>query len=256
MQQRGCWVLLLSFDLLASSTPLRAQSSFRGRVATQGDNSIADAEVSIAGQATQTDSGGKFAILAVPVGTHLVRIRRIGYAPKVLSATFAANEAKSVTIVLERGPEDLPELNVTVKNVKPVEYGWTSRYDDYFRRRQVGLGRFLSRPDIERMHAARTPNLLAGIAGIGLRFYHLGPGGTGVEFRRCEKVGVWVDGRLQTAPTILGENASGALERALGELLESIAPSQIELMEVYRGPAEMPAEYLGDACAAVVIWTR
>jgi hypothetical protein len=32
-------------------------------------------------------------------------------------------------------------------------------------------------------------------------------------------------------------------------------PSQIELVEVYRGPAEMPPEFLPDECA-IVIWTR
>jgi hypothetical protein len=87
-----------------------------------------------------------------------------------------------------------------------------------------------------------------GIAGIRLRFYHSGPGGTDVEFSRCPRVSVWIDGQKQrfVAGTGLG----------LGELLDRVLPSQIALMEVYRGPAEMPAESLDDSCAAVAIWTR
>jgi TonB-dependent Receptor Plug Domain. len=39
-------------------------------------------------------------------------------------------------------------------------------------------------------------------------------------------------------------------------LLGSLRPSDIEAVEVYRGPSEVPIEALGDACAAIYIWTR
>jgi len=35
-----------------------------------------------------------------------------------------------------------------------------------------------------------------------------------------------------------------------------VLPSQIEMIEVYREPAEMPAEFLDDSCAVIAIWTR
>jgi hypothetical protein len=38
--------------------------------------------------------------------------------------------------------------------------------------------------------------------------------------------------------------------------LDDVLPSQIEAMEIFRGPAEMPAEFLDDSCAAIAIWTR
>lgn len=41
-----------------------------------------------------------------------------------------------------------------------------------------------------------------------------------------------------------------------GEMLQRILPSQIEMIEVYVGPAQMPAEALGNSCAAIMIWTR
>jgi hypothetical protein len=42
----------------------------------------------------------------------------------------------------------------------------------------------------------------------------------------------------------------------IGAALDRLLPSQTELMELYRGPAEMPAEFLDDSCAAIVISTR
>jgi hypothetical protein len=87
-------------------------------------------------------------------------------------------------------------------------------------------------------------------------------------------VSVWVDGWRQRYPEIPEEarnaartkrmTASGFLRStgpdtlgmALGNLLERVLPSQIELMEVYKGASQIPAEFLDDSCAAVVMWTR
>lgn len=32
--------------------------------------------------------------------------------------------------------------------------------------------------------------------------------------------------------------------------------SDIEAVEVYRGPTELPAEAVGNGCAAIFVWTR
>lgn len=42
----------------------------------------------------------------------------------------------------------------------------------------------------------------------------------------------------------------------VGEMLDRIDPTQIELMEVYQGPGIIPGEFLDDSCAVIVIWTR
>ena len=40
------------------------------------------------------------------------------------------------------------------------------------------------------------------------------------------------------------------------EALEYLRPSDIEMIEVYRGVGQIPGEFLVDSCAAIVIWTR
>ncbi len=44
--------------------------------------------------------------------------------------------------------------------------------------------------------------------------------------------------------------------RTTGDLLTVFRPQNIEAIEIYRGPSELPPEAMGNACAAVFIWTR
>jgi hypothetical protein len=42
----------------------------------------------------------------------------------------------------------------------------------------------------------------------------------------------------------------------VGELLDRIKPSDIEMMEIFRGPSELPPEFNDGNCGAIAIWTR
>ena len=46
------------------------------------------------------------------------------------------------------------------------------------------------------------------------------------------------------------------LSRDVSHELRDIVPSSLQLVEVYRGVARLPARYAADACAVVLIWTR
>ena len=39
-------------------------------------------------------------------------------------------------------------------------------------------------------------------------------------------------------------------------MLSRISARGIEMMEVFRGPGQIPAAFHWDGCAAIVIWTR
>jgi len=242
----------------------------RGTVMTIEGLPIAEAEIRIVGtsHAATSDPKGWFVISGLEKGEFVVQARRIGYKAQQFGARlWRDEEVKEVKIVLERGEYQLPELVVTARQLKPIEYGWTTRFDDFFRRRKVGLGVYLLRSDIERKGAAgRTPSLLAGIRGVSLRFRHHGPSGTDVRIAGCDRVSVWIDGNKQRYPDYSKPfyKPTGGLVNfkpdtvpiITGSYLERVVPSQIELMEIYRGAAEMPAEFLDDSCAAIAIWTR
>ncbi|HEV8711497.1 MAG TPA: carboxypeptidase regulatory-like domain-containing protein [Candidatus Binatia bacterium] len=225
----------------------------RGRVTSVTGRPISQAEVILrtAGRRAVTDDSGRFAITALPEGEQLILVRRIGFRPLELIAIFKPGKALESAIVLELAPHSLPDVEVVGRPAKPIEYAWTMKYDGFFERRRKGFGHFLTREQIEKRRPWRTPNLLAGIAGITLRFVGPGIGMTEVEFSRCRKIGVWIDGTAQRPPDSGLDNLL-----VIGEMLDLIRPSQIEAMEVYSGPAELPAEYSSGVCAAIVIWTR
>ncbi len=153
-----------------------------------------------------------------------------------------------MAIFLIAGAFDLPDVTVTVKSAKPIEYANTAKYDEFFRRKQVGLGRYLSRRDIDRKAASQTVSLILGLPGVRVMLGVPGVSPTHVWFRGCTQVSVWVDGWM------LSPQARTPAE--LGELLDRIHPLVIEMIEVYDSPAVMQAEFLGDSCAAIAIWTR
>lgn len=261
-------VLLLLLNVLPGPPEVDGAGTdtpIRGVVTTAEGLPIEGAEVTVAGTTlgATTDSDGRFVLRGLPVGSSAIRIRRIGYKAPILGATRLEGESKNARIVLERGTYELPEITVQAASLKPIEYGWTTRDDDFFRRKHIGFGRFLTRADIERKQPYRTANLLAGIPGVSLRFRHPGASGTEVRFTRCERVGVWIDGTKQRYTSVsYGGGSRTPFARMpdtaainVGIHLENVLPSQIEAMEIYRGPSEMPAEFI-DSCAAIVIWTR
>lgn len=269
--------LLLAFlDCALFATHLAAQgrvAGLRGVVTGVQGQPLEGVELTVVGAAPTaiSDMQGRFALDGIEPGWRILTIRRIGFRAQRLGAELKDGEVKEVSIVLEAGVFELPELTVSARSLKPVEYAWTTRYDDFFRRRRTGFGVFLTRADIERRHPFHTPNLLAGVSGVKLRFRHAGLSGTDVAFLGCERVSVWIDGQKQRYPDIpsddLGRkpNPGSTMMRsrrmdttamATGSYLQRVLPIQIELLEVFRGPSEMPAEFLDDSCAAVAIWTR
>jgi hypothetical protein len=249
--------------LVAGRAYAQADSSaqLRGRVTTRMQIPLPLAEITVLGaepRTVMTDSAGRFLVRDLPVGQRVVRVRRIGFKPQYLSATLVAGEAKEFNIILEAGAYELPDVEVTANLAKPIEYAWTTKYDEFFRRRQVGLGKFITRDDFEKKNPYRTSSILFGIPGAHVRFS--GHERTEIWFTGCNHISVWIDGFQVRAIKQLGgmqpSRGAGPTPAEIGELISGILPSQIELVEVYSGPARMPAEYLGDSCAAIAFWTR
>jgi hypothetical protein len=44
--------------------------------------------------------------------------------------------------------------------------------------------------------------------------------------------------------------------RGIYGAMSSVKPERIQIMEVYPNISSIPAEFLADACAVVVIWTK
>ncbi len=253
---------LLSYHLtlLFAAASLRAQdthSRVAGRVTDLNGAPLRGAEITVMERSTtaSTDSLGFFVVESLPPGEYKLRVRRIGFRAQLLSLTVPSRQMKQLWIVLESGPQILPDVEVKGTQIKPAEYAYTHKYDDFFRRKRVGLGYYLTRDQIETRASFDTPRLLSWVPGVQIRFQSYN--NADVVMRSCRSVGVWIDGAKQRYPDFYRRprNKPDSLNIAVGNLLSRVLPSHVELLEVYRGPAEMPAEFLEDECA-IVIWTK
>jgi len=276
----ACWLLVfLSFFAVPAIAHSQSDMfhTIRGRVISRGGDPITAAEATILGSAVtaQTDSSGWFQLAGVPSGVAVLRVRRIGFNPQYLRVNLGSAASLRIEIMLDPGPQILPEITVTAKEAKPVEFAWTTKYDDFFRRHTLGLpgGTFVSGDDIKRRPAIHTAELIEQyVPGARLIEHFLGVGGTEIKFPRCDggHVGVWIDGRKvnwqpeyqrAVATSLLPGKDSEEKERArkrateLADVLNDINPSQIQFMEVYRGIGSIPGEFSG-GCGAIAIWTK
>jgi hypothetical protein len=151
---------------ITTAAPMRfdvpATTTFTGTALDSMKTPVADAEVSIPdlGLVASTDARGNFRITGVAVGRHSVRVRKIGYDVVDQSVVFAAGAVTEKALVLSR-ITTLDSVNVTARNA-PVDEAMRLFEEN----RKIGLGKFLTRDDLEKSRDRRMGDLLAQMPGV------------------------------------------------------------------------------------------
>jgi hypothetical protein len=234
-------------NLLGGQQPARGVT-VRGMVRADDGRGIPLAEVSdhASGMKVSADSSGAFVLPDVPVGDRIIDVRRIGFGAQQFPITLVAGKNRNVALMLPPITQALPDVNIADRLAKPARYANTRRYDEFYTRRAQGFGTFLTREDIDRKFKTNTPELLQGVPGMKVKRI-------GNEWRiqslQCQ-MGFGEDPQKWIRVFIDGMDVGDASE------LTTVNPAQIEAMEIYKGPAELPAEARGKGCAAIFIWTR
>jgi hypothetical protein len=176
----------------------------------------------------------------------------------------------------EKPAQPLPPVTVAEKQPPTLE---EAKYAPFFQRKKVGLGTFRTRAEFDSAGATDLVSALQGIPGVAISSTFNPYGQFELRFRmsRCPgqppNIAIYVDGHrravfgrltgnkgseLSTIFTPKAEEKSSCEECAkIGEALASIPLSSVQFIEFYRGPGQIPAELdRGDACAALVVWTR
>jgi hypothetical protein len=189
------------------------------------------AVVTVVGQPLRatTDSEGRFTLSPIPPGPHTLLVRALGYHPATLELTLVPGQVLHEGFTLRQRTIALAELTV-VAIPEPL-----GRLAGFYERRKIGRGKFITREDIDRRLTNDITDYFLGMAGVRVN-------NSGVRFLRCQRIAVYWNGvRLR------GDAKDN---------LDLINPADVEAMEIYRGPSELPAEFAGDNCAAIVIWSR
>ncbi|MGE3618095.1 MAG: carboxypeptidase regulatory-like domain-containing protein, partial [Gemmatimonadales bacterium] len=206
---------------------------------------VRDAEVFVMGTEfrAQSDTAGRFTMAGLPLGGQIVQVRKVGYKPQYFVIRLAGGQEWDGRVAIEKLPQTLGEIVVVGKWGKPAQYANTSKYDDFYRRRANGQGRFMTREEIDKQAAGKISDLLKAVPGIRVAF--TAPGQTeDIAFLTCPgyNVSVWIDGQKMTGDVT--------------EILPLITPSDVETMEVYQRQSAIPPEFRDNSCAAIVLWTR
>lgn len=220
--------------------------------------------------AAQSTSDGSFRIAAQP-GEYRLRIQRIGYR-QWFSETFSLQAGQDL--------EMAPRLTPSAVELEPAEVVGQPptrgrSLPEFERRREHGLGKFITRIEFEKSNPRQLTDILLRMPGLRLernpcfmmdtssgpcrnpnflgadpRRYVFRPRGGPISFGNAgdgrEACGllIYVDGRY------VGDGFRTDLDL--------VPVEHVEAIEVYSGASQIPTELnrTGSACGVIVIWTR
>jgi hypothetical protein len=213
----------------------------KGTIRDSLGNPVVGAQIAVGGTnlVAESDEAGEFVLAKAAPGETSIRVRRIGYRPDTTRVTVLAGQTVPVTITISRNTLELAPLVVFGRrNV-------TGRLAGFYERLGRGMGHFLTREQIEKRNPMNMTDLFRLIPGA--RVENRSLGNTVVRFRGARNPPlVWLDG----TPLYAGEFD-----------LNSVDPRSFEGIEIYSGPASVPAEFLGNRSISssggtILLWSR
>ncbi len=219
---------------------LRADSSaLRGQVAANGSHEpIRGARVTVVDHrlAAVTDSSGQFAFTGLGAGVFVIEIGAIGYAGASWQVTLTPGRVLNHRFELDPLPYELPE--VVVKGRQPQ---LVRRFADFERRRQAGMGAYLTQEQIERANPTSLIDVLVTIRGV-------------------QQVCITNDCVAKMARSPPGCYPQYYLDgqESTAYFARHTPPHDVRGVEIYRGSSETPGEFQGSnsGCGVIAIWTK
>ncbi len=245
--------LLLALSALAARAQDAGSIMVFGVVRNAAGVAVQGAEVWIDGTALRvvsTDSG-EFRIDRVPSGRVKVMVRRLGFRPASKKLSVVAGDTKRVSFVLDGLADELEAVIVTASE------GASGRLQEFWARRMVGIGVFITRDEIERRHPPRTADLFQQVMGV-----RVVSGGNGESTRLMAGRQSVSAARSNTSAASgacqLQYYVDGIFMTPNSFTVDEMSIDMIEAIEVFRGPSEVPVRFRQreTGCGLVVIWTR
>ena len=231
-------IFFVGLFALPLASQSRAGASLQGSIRDPSGAPVAFALITVADIRGVADSTGRFSLTNLNPGSTDVLVRRRGFTPKRVSLTLVAGRADSLHVVLIAVPIELAGISTEATTM--------GRMADFERHRANGQGIYIDRAELEKRRTPRLSDVLRRMPGVrivtdrsGRPMLRMGRSSMG---RDCPPE-FWIDGiRAQ----FLG--------------VDDVPVSDIEALEVYRGPSGMPPEFnsrfTNSQCGAVIIWTR
>lgn len=187
-----------------------------------------------------TDETGRFQVQLEP-GLHRMDVRRIGYEGRTLEFQLEAKPLVQLAVALDAIPYELPEIVVTGQRTRLV-FG---PLREFYRRMNEGMGgHYITRDEIERRVPRAVSDLLRSVPGVEVNQVGIDPAQVRMFASRgsCSEPLLFLNGIAVDAPS--------------PDVL--IDPAQVEALEVYTRPLNVPPEFAsqGSTCGVIAIWSR
>jgi hypothetical protein len=222
-------------DSTRAELALVGTAKLTGEVRSLTSEPVAGAEVRVrdARSTALTDSAGRYTLDALPAGTQVVVVRRLGYPIVETPVELRANQTVTRDVLLRR--------SVVLDTMQVV--GERTKYPEFERnRRSNSFGQFLTHEQIKKLHAVEAADLFINIFG----FTALGRGS---QARVVSNKALRAHGECQEANVVI--------DNAEWQSINHVDPSRIAGLEAYADEAFVPARFQGRAqCGVIVIWLR
>lgn len=225
------------------TTPPTPAGTIVGRVQTPQGTPIAGARVAVrgTGAATQTTESGSFELTGTSLGTQVLEVAALGFLLQRPVVDVRPSAPARIELTLAPAPQVLPAIGVVAKR------GKASSFEE---RRNHAAGYFLTADDLERRGVRRFEQLFYAVPGF--RVVPVGIGGSAVYSNRSSSLF-----GEPCSPEVYMNGWRWPVSLATGEPV-GIWVEDIAAVEIYSGPASVPAEFGGgqSRCGAIVIWER
>ena len=201
---------------------------------------VAGAQIGVVGMRGHgvSEDDGTFRIAGIQPGARVVVVRRIGFRPESLAVNITAGTVHDVRIRIRAAPQWVAPVVIDARTSK-----YTGFLRGFYERRDRGTGVFFTAADIEERNPRFVTDLLRTVPGT--RIAVRGAENV-ITFRgfSCLPL-IWIDGNAATA---------AYLDPDLFD------PMTLAGIEVYKGPATVPAALMGvqgkGACGVIALWTK
>lgn len=192
----------------------------------------------------ETDRRGRFVLSGVPVGTQVLEVRHLGYAPLSYVLDVSPGLTTEVEIGMVPDPVEMEPIVATVTRSRRLEV--KGFYERMHWSELVGTGTFYTAEDIDRRRPVEISHMIADESGIRLE----------CNFRRtdCRLVNTRYSSGATGACT-LTFYVDGLPTRGIA-LDDVVRPNEIAGIEIYKGLSSGPAEFPASRCGLVVVWTK
>lgn len=230
-------------------------TTLTGRVLEGGSGQpVEGAGVELNGNVVAVSGGdGRFRASRVPIiwGSNQIQVSRLSYLNET-SDLWIADPNETIDLSITLHPEPIEVGGVVVEGDRRRRL-FERRMRPFYERRERGSGDFFTRSEIEERSPVEFTDLLRHLPGVVLTQNDFS-----VQIRFSRAMRSLGGGTGCSSPLIF---LDGALIGGAGDYVNLdnlVRPDQVEGIEVYKGPSQVPPQFnmTGSACGVIVIWTR